>query len=74
MTSPSDKSSPFPKPPENCDVCGDQLPLHLARIGGTRHPQCREGGHPQLGWFIGTLPVWHSTARGPAQSAIIKQL
>ena len=47
MTSPSDKSSPFPKPPENCDVCGDQLPLHLARIGGTRHPQCREGGHPQ---------------------------
>ena len=47
MTSPSDKSSPFPKPPENCDVCGDQLPSHLARIEVTRHPQCREGGHPQ---------------------------
>ena len=24
MTSPSAKSSPFPKLPENCDVCGDQ--------------------------------------------------
>ena len=45
MTSPSAKSSPFPKLPENCDVCGNQLPSHLARIGVTRHPQCREGGH-----------------------------
>ena len=27
MTSPSTKSSPFPKLPENCDVCGDQLAL-----------------------------------------------
>ena len=38
MTSPSAKSSRFPKLPENCDVCGDQLPSHLARIGVTRHP------------------------------------
>ena len=47
MTSPSAKSSPFPKLPENCDVCGDQLPSHLARIGVTRHPQCRKGDHPE---------------------------
>ena len=47
MTSPSDKSSPFPKLPENCDVCGKQLPSHLARIGVTRHPQCRDGGRAQ---------------------------
>ena len=46
MTSPSAKSSRCPKLPENCDVCGNQLPSHLARIGVTRHPQCREGGHP----------------------------
>ena len=38
MTSPSAKSSPFPKLPENCDVCDDQLPSHLARIGVARHP------------------------------------
>ena len=47
MTSPSAKSSPFPKPPENCDVCGNQLPSHLARIGATRHPQCRVGYQSQ---------------------------
>ena len=44
MTSPSSKSSPSPKLPENCDVCGDQLPSHLARIGITRYPQRRDGG------------------------------
>ena len=49
MTSPSAKSSRFPKLPENCDVCGDQLPSHLARIGVTRHPQCRDGGQPPVG-------------------------
>ena len=38
MTSPSAKSSPFPKLPENCDVCGDQLPSHLARISVTDIP------------------------------------
>ena len=38
MTSPSAKSSPFPKLPENCDVCGDQLPSHLARIGSPNTP------------------------------------
>ena len=47
MTSQSAKSSPCPKLPENCDLCGDQLPSHLARIGVTRHPQCRDGGRPQ---------------------------
>ena len=47
MTSPSAKSSRSPKLSENCDVCGNQLPSHLARIGVTRHPQCRDGGHPQ---------------------------
>ena len=47
MTSLSDKLSPFPKLRENCDVCGDQLPSHLVRIGVTRHPQCREGHHLQ---------------------------
>ena len=43
MTSPSAKWSPFPKLPENCDVCGGQLPSHLACIGVTRHPQRRRG-------------------------------
>ena len=33
--------------PENRDVCGDQLASRLARIGVTRHSQCREGDHPQ---------------------------
>ena len=47
MTSPSAKSSPFPKLPENCDVCGGQLPSHLARISITRHSQCRDGGRLQ---------------------------
>ena len=47
MTSPFAKSSPFPNLPENCDVCGKQLPSHLARIGDTRHPQCREGDRVQ---------------------------
>ena len=36
MTSPSAKSPRSPKLSENCDVCGNQLPSHLARIG--RHP------------------------------------
>ena len=49
MTSPSAKSSRFPNLPENCDVCGDQLPSHLARIGVTRHPQCRDGGQTTVG-------------------------
>ena len=47
MTSPSDKPSRFPKLPENCDVCGKQLPSHLARIDVTQHPQCRDGDRPQ---------------------------
>ena len=47
MTSPSAKSPPSLKLPENCDVCGDQLPSHLARIGVTRHSQCREDDHLQ---------------------------
>ena len=47
MTSPSAKSSPFPKPLENCDVCGKQLPSHLVRIGDPQHPQCRVGYHSQ---------------------------
>ena len=47
MTSPSAKSSQLPKRPENCDVCGGQLPSHLARIGVTQHPQCRVGYHSQ---------------------------
>ena len=36
MTSPSAKSPRFPKLPENCDVCGDQLPSHLGPH--RRHP------------------------------------
>ena len=36
MTSPSDKSSRFPKLPENCDVCGDQFTL--ASGPHRRHP------------------------------------
>ena len=47
MTSTSAGSSRFPKLPENCDVCGDQLPSHLARIGVSRHAQCRDGGRHQ---------------------------
>ena len=47
MTSPSAKSPPFPKLPENCDVCGKQLPSYLARIGDTQHPQCRVGDYSQ---------------------------
>ena len=47
MTSPSAKSPRFPKLPENCDVCGKQLPSHLARIGVIQHPQCRVGYHSQ---------------------------
>ncbi|MXZ90089.1 MAG: hypothetical protein F4W95_06670 [Chloroflexi bacterium] len=27
--------------PENCDVCGQQLPSHIARVGATLHPACR---------------------------------
>ena len=46
MTSPFDKSSRFPKLPENCDVCGDQLPSHLARIGVTRTPNAATAAAP----------------------------
>ena len=46
MTSPSDKSSRFPKLPENCDVCGDQLPSHLARIGAPDTPNAATAAAP----------------------------
>ena len=46
MASPSAKSSPFPKLPENSDVCGDQLPSYLARIGVTRHLNAATAANP----------------------------
>ena len=46
MTSPSAKSSRFPKLPENCDVCGDQLPSHLARIGAPDTPNAATAAAP----------------------------
>ena len=44
MTTPPAKAPGTQRSPENCVVCGNQLPSHIVRLGGTHHPQCRTDG------------------------------
>ena len=59
MTTPPAKTPGTQSSPENCVVCGNQLPSHIVRLGGTHHPQCRTDGQSRKA-SDGVVIVRHS--------------